>query len=204
MKESLGTFRARISYYGKDMPDDAQTQPTGQAPAEAESPTMAESAETVRRAVCPGSFDPIHRGHVEIIRRAARLFQEVVVAVSDNPRKKYFFDRETRLRLVRESLAGISGVVVEPLEAGLLARYAAERGAVALVKGLRSGQDYDYELPMAAMNRQLTDVETVFLPADPELLHVSSSLVKEVHGLGGEVGPFVPGPVYAALQQRLT
>ncbi|WP_047690478.1 pantetheine-phosphate adenylyltransferase [Kocuria sp. ZOR0020] len=156
----------------------------------------------MRRAICPGSFDPIHRGHVEIIRRAAMLFQEVVVAVSDNPKKTYFFDRSQRFELAEASLEGISGVVVEPLEEGLLARYAADRGAVALVKGLRSGQDYDYELPMAAMNRALTQVETVFLPANPELLHISSSLVKEVHGLGGDVEAFVPAPVLAALKAR--
>lgn len=139
---------------------------------------------------------------MEIIRRAAMLFQEVVVAVSDNPKKTYFFDRAQRLELAEASLAGISGVVVEPLEEGLLARYAQNRGAVALVKGLRSGQDYDYELPMAAMNRALTQVETVFLPANPELLHISSSLVKEVHGLGGDVREFVPEPVHAALSAR--
>ncbi|MDO5618318.1 pantetheine-phosphate adenylyltransferase [Kocuria sp.] len=159
---------------------------------------------SARRAICPGSFDPIHRGHVEIIRRTALLFPEVVVAVSDNPKKSYFFDRQQRLDLAEASLRGIPGVVVEPLEEGLLARYAADRGAVALVKGLRSGQDYDYELPMAAMNRALTAVETVFLPANPDLLHISSSLVKEVHGLGGDVAPFVPEPVYAALTARST
>lgn len=157
---------------------------------------------TIRRAICPGSFDPIHNGHVEIIRRAAKLFQEVVVAVSDNPKKSYFFERDQRLGLAEESLKGISGVVVAPLEEGLLARYAAERGAVALVKGLRSGQDYDYELPMAAMNRALTGVETVFLPANPDLLHISSSLVKEVHGLGGDVEAFLPTPVFRALNER--
>lgn len=157
---------------------------------------------SVRRAICPGSFDPIHHGHVEIIRRAATLFQEVVVAVSDNPHKTYFFDRETRLHTVRQALAEIGGVVVEPLETGLLAQYAAERGAVALVKGLRSGQDYDYELPMAAMNRELTGIETVFLPANPELMHLSSSLVKEVFTLGGEVENFVPGVVMKALEAR--
>lgn len=139
---------------------------------------------------------------MEIIRRAAVLFEEVVVAVSDNPNKTYFFDRAQRLQLVEASLQGISGVVVEPLQDGLLAQYAAQRGAVALVKGLRSGQDYDYELPMAAMNRALTQMETVFLPADPQLLHISSTLVKEVHGLGGEVAQFLPAPVLAALKAR--
>lgn len=158
----------------------------------------------VRRVICPGSFDPIHRGHVDIVRRAAVLFPEVVVAVSNNPHKTYLFDREQRLHLVRESLAGIDGVVVEPLDDGLVAHYARRRDAVALVKGLRSGQDYEYELPMASMNTTLADVETVFLPAAPQVLHISSSLVKEIHGLGGDVSGFVPEPVYAALQQQVS
>ncbi|ALU40411.1 phosphopantetheine adenylyltransferase [Kocuria flava] len=153
----------------------------------------------MRRAVCPGSFDPVHLGHVEVVERAAALFDEVVVAVSTNPHKRYRFDREERLELVRRSLAGVRGVVVEPMGEGLLAEYAARRGAVALVKGLRSGEDYAYEVPMATMNRHLTGVETVFLPGDPRYLHLSSTLVKEVHGLGGDVAPFVPAPVLAAL-----
>ncbi|GGG65073.1 phosphopantetheine adenylyltransferase [Kocuria dechangensis] len=152
----------------------------------------------MHRAICPGSFDPIHHGHVEVVARAAALFDEVVVAVSTNPRKRYRFDEAQRLALVEESLAGIGGVVVEPMGQGLLAEYAARRGAVALVKGLRSGEDYEYEVPMATMNRHLSGVETVFLPGDPRFLHVSSTLVKEVQGLGGDVSPFVPEPVLRA------
>ena len=153
----------------------------------------------MHRAICPGSFDPIHHGHVEVVARAAALFDEVVVAVSTNPRKQYRFDRERRLTLAAESFAGIAGVVVEPMGDGLLAEYAARRGAVALVKGLRSGEDYEYEVPMATMNRHLTAVETVYLPGDPRFLHLSSTLVKEVHGLGGDVSGFVPAPVLRAL-----
>lgn len=154
----------------------------------------------MHRAICPGSFDPIHNGHVEVVARAAALFDEVVVAVSTNPHKRYRFDADQRLALVRESLAGIAGVVVEPMGEGLLAEYAAQRGAVALVKGLRSGEDYAYEVPMATMNRHLTPVETVFLPGDPRFLHLSSTLVKEVQGLGGDVSGFVPEPVLRALR----
>lgn len=153
----------------------------------------------MHRAICPGSFDPVHNGHVEVVARAAALFDEVVVAVSTNPHKRYRFDLEHRLALAAESLAGITGVVVEPMGEGLLARYAARRGGVALVKGLRSGEDYAYEVPMATMNRRLTQVETVFLAGDPEFLHLSSTLVKEVHGLGGDVSAFVPAPVLRAL-----
>ncbi|MUN61850.1 pantetheine-phosphate adenylyltransferase [Kocuria sediminis] len=154
----------------------------------------------MHRAICPGSFDPIHNGHVEVVARAAALFDEVVVAVSTNPHKRYRFDHEQRLALAEESLAGITGVVVEPMGGGLLADYAAQRGAVALVKGLRSGEDYAYEVPMATMNRDLTRVETVFLPGDPRFLHLSSTLVKEVQGLGGDVSGFVPEPVLRALR----
>ena len=154
----------------------------------------------MHRAICPGSFDPIHNGHVEVVARAASLFDEVVVAVSTNPHKRHRFDADRRLALARESLAGIAGVVVEPMGPGLVARYAAGRGAVALVKGLRSGEDYEYEVPMATMNRSLTRIETVFLPGDPQFLHLSSTLVKEVHGLGGDVAEFVPAPVLRALQ----
>ncbi|KUG55368.1 MULTISPECIES: pantetheine-phosphate adenylyltransferase [Kocuria] len=154
----------------------------------------------MHRVICPGSFDPLHNGHVEVVARAAALFDEVVVAVSTNPHKRYRFDAERRLALAQESFEGVAGVVVEPMGAGLLAEYAAQRGAVALVKGLRSGEDYEYEVPMATMNRHLTGVETVFLPGDPRFLHLSSTLVKEVQGLGGDVSGFVPAPVLRALQ----
>lgn len=156
----------------------------------------------MRRALCPGSFDPLHLGHAAVIRRACKLFDEVIVAVSTNPNKTHRFDEATRLRLVREVFADEPAVVVEPLEAGLLADYAAEREAVALVKGLRNGADYDYELPMATMNRTLTGVETVFVPGEPSLLHVSSSLLMEVHGLGGDVTGYVPPSVMAAIRER--
>lgn len=156
-----------------------------------------------RRAVCVGSFDPIHLGHVGIIERAARLFDEVIVAVADNPSKTHRFPMEQRVRLVEQSLGpSASGrVSVEPLGRGLLAQYVRGRGAVAVVKGLRSGQDFDYELPMAGMNRSLTGMETVFLAAAPELAHLSSSLVKEVHGFGGDVSAFVSAAVLEALEQ---
>lgn len=124
------------------------------------------------------------------------------MAVSTNPNKKHRFDEQTRLRLVREVFADQPAVVVEPLKAGLIADYAADRDAVALVKGLRNGADYDYELPMATMNRTLTGVETVFVPGEPSLLHLSSTLVMEVHGLDGDVSNFVPPQVLEAIKGR--
>ena len=156
----------------------------------------------MRRAICPGSFDPLHLGHCAVIHRAARLFDEVIVAVSTNPNKTHRFSEDTRIKLVREVFADEPAVVVEPLASGLIADYAERREAVALIKGLRNSADYDYELPMATMNRSLTCVETVFLPGEPSLLHVSSSLVMEVAALGGDVASFVPDPVLRAIERR--
>ncbi|MDY6055661.1 pantetheine-phosphate adenylyltransferase [Micrococcus sp.] len=153
----------------------------------------------MRRAVCPGSFDPLHLGHVEVISRAAALYDEVVVAVSDNPRKSYRFSAAERVGLVRAALAGVEHVTVRSLGPGLIAHFCRDIGAQVIVKGLRNAADLEYEAPMAAMNRHLTGVETLYLPADPRWAAVSSSLVKEVHGLGGDVSPFVPAEVLARL-----
>ncbi|WP_394252423.1 pantetheine-phosphate adenylyltransferase [Arthrobacter pityocampae] len=153
------------------------------------------------RAVCPGSFDPLHNGHLEVISRAARLFDEVIVAVSTNYAKTYRFDLDQRLAFCAESLAHLPGVRVLPMGGGLLAEFCREQGASAVVKGLRSGLDFDYELPMATMNRHLADIDTVFLPTDTEFAHVSSTLLKEVASLGGDVTPFVPDAVNRHLQE---
>ena len=153
----------------------------------------------MRRAVCPGSFDPIHNGHLEVIARAASLFDEVIVAVSTNYAKKYRFPLEERIEMARETLASLRGIVVEPVGEGLLAEYCRQRGVSAIVKGLRSSSDFDYELPMATMNRQLSGVETVFLPAEAHYLHLSSTLIKEVATLGGSVSEYVPRSVLKRL-----
>ncbi len=153
----------------------------------------------MRRAVCPGSFDPIHNGHLEVIARAAGLFDEVIVAVSTNQAKKYMFTLAERLEMARETLASLKGIVVEPVGEGLLAEYCRQRGVSAIVKGLRSSSDFDYELPMATMNRQLSGVETVFLPAEAHYIHLSSTLIKEVFTLGGNVSEFVPRSVLKRL-----
>ena len=153
----------------------------------------------MRRAVCPGSFDPIHNGHLEVIARATNLFDEVIVAVSTNYAKKYRFSEKERLEIASETLESLAGVSVVPMGQGLLAEFCREHGASAVVKGLRSVQDYQYELPMAVMNRQLTGVETVFLAADSSYTHLSSSLIKEVAALGGDITDYVPRAVLKRL-----
>ena len=155
-----------------------------------------------RRCVCPGSFDPVTNGHLDVVRRAATLFDEVVVAVLTNPAKAGTFSLDERLQMLAESLPADPGIVVRAVPAGLLVDFCRGVDAHAVVKGLRSGTDFAYELPMALMNRHLTGLETVFLPGDPTLEHVSSSLVKEVAGHGGDISGLVPDGVLARLTQR--
>jgi pantetheine-phosphate adenylyltransferase len=156
------------------------------------------------RCVCPGSFDPVTNGHLDVVRRASALFDEVIVAVVTNPAKAGTFTLDERLDMLGRCLDGLAGVRVETVEPGrLLVDYCREVGAVALVKGLRSGTDFAYELPMALMNRHLTALETVFLPGDPLLEHVSSSLVKEVAAHGGDVAGMVPDHVLPRLLARV-
>jgi pantetheine-phosphate adenylyltransferase len=156
----------------------------------------------VSRAVCPGSFDPVTFGHLDIIGRAARLFDEVVVAVGVNPSKSRMFSAEERLEMLTTACADLPNVRVEGFT-GLVTEFCSTVDAVAIVKGLRSASDFDYELPMAHMNRALTDVETVFLPTSTGQSFVSSSLVKEVAGLGGDVAAFLPPAVHDRLLARL-
>jgi pantetheine-phosphate adenylyltransferase len=155
-------------------------------------------------AVCPGSYDPVTNGHVDVIRRATVLFDEVVVGVLANPVKRALFSLEDRVGLLEESIEGLDGIRVHPVAAGvLLVDFCRSVGASAVVKGLRSGTDFAYELPMALMNRHLSGLETVFLPGDPTLEHVSSSLVKEVAAHGGDVTGLVPDPVLPRLLTAL-
>ena len=149
----------------------------------------------MQRAVCPGSFDPVHNGHIEIIVRAANLFEEVVVAVSNNPAKNYRFSLQERMDMITETVRHIQGIIVVPMETGLLADFAREQGAQALVKGIRNSTDLNYEMPMATFNRHLSSVETVFLPADSRYQHVSSTLVKEIVGHKGDISDFIPHAV---------
>ena len=155
----------------------------------------------MRRAVCPGSFDPVTHGHLDVIGRAARLFDEVVVAVGVNPSKSRLFSPEERLDMLRRACGEWDNVRVAGFT-GLLTDFCAAEGVQAIVKGLRAVSDFDYELQMAQMNASLTDVETVFMPTSPEWSFLASSLVKEVARFGGDVSDLVPGFVHEALTSR--
>ena len=156
----------------------------------------------MRRAVCPGSFDPATFGHLDIVRRASRLFDEVVVAVGTNVSKNRLFDADERIAMMRQACADLANVSVEGFT-GLVTAFCVERDVTAIVKGLRAASDFDYELQMAQMNSSLSGIETVFIPTSPDRGFVSSSLVKEVAGFGGDVSAFVPDFVHARLKARL-
>ncbi|MBO1750744.1 pantetheine-phosphate adenylyltransferase [Actinotalea sp. BY-33] len=153
-------------------------------------------------AVCPGSFDPITLGHLDVVRRGTRLFDEVVVGVARNASKSALLSVEDRVGLARSAVAEIPGARVEVVP-GLLVDFCQEIGATALLKGLRGGADYDAELPMALMNRHLTGIETVFVPADRAVAHIASSLVKDVARHGGRVEDLVPPGVAELVRARL-
>ena len=155
----------------------------------------------LRTAVFPGSFDPITNGHVDIVRRALRLFDGIVVAVLQNASKQPHFTPEERVALIREVFAGDAGVEVDTFD-GLLVDYVQRKQATAIVRGLRAISDFEYEMQMAHMNRHLSPtVETVFLMPDETNSFLSSRLVKEVFSLGGDVAAFVPPAVERRLQQ---
>lgn len=146
-------------------------------------------------AVVPGSFDPVTLGHIDVIRRATKVFDEVHVLIVHNPDKDALLPMNERVRLMEEALeeAGLSNkAIVASYSVGLLVDYCTDVGAKVLVKGIRSQIDVAYETPMVIMNRSLADIETVFLLTDPQHAHVSSSLVREVAALGGDVSPYVP------------
>ena len=152
--------------------------------------------------MCPGSFDPVTNGHLDIVERASTLFDEVIVAVGVNKSKNRLFSAEERLAMLEQATAGLANVTVAGFT-GLLTTFCAEHDAHAIVKGLRAVSDYEYELQMAQMNASLTDIETVFVPTSPEWSFLASSLVKEVAAFGGDVSRLVPDFVLGPLTERL-
>ncbi len=155
----------------------------------------------MRRAVCPGSFDPPTNGHLDIIGRAAVLFDEVIVAVLVNEKKNGLFTVDERIAMLREITPGYPNVRIASFD-GLLVDFCRQHGVSAIVKGLRSG-DFDYEQQMAQMNQKLSGVDTLFMSTSPEYSFVASSLVKEVARLGGDVAHLLPAPVHRLLGERL-
>lgn len=155
----------------------------------------------MRRAVCPGSFDPVTRGHLDIIGRSAQLFDEVIVALLVNESKRGLFTVDERLDMLREVTKEHPNVRVESFQ-GLLVDFCREQGAQVVVKGLRAVSDFDYELQMAQMNIGLSGVETLFMPTNPVYSFIASSLVKEVAKWGGDVSTYVPEIVEQRLAER--
>ena len=157
----------------------------------------------MKTAICPGSFDPVTLGHMDIIRRASKIFDRVVVAVMVNPAKKAAFTLEERMELLRKAAAGMEGVEVAGFE-GFLADYARMRGACAIVKGLRAVSDFEYEFQMALINQKLnSDLETMFLTTQAQNMFLSSSMVKDIASFGGDISSFVPACILGDIQQRL-
>jgi pantetheine-phosphate adenylyltransferase len=153
-------------------------------------------------AVYPGSFDPFTYGHLDIATRAAKMFETTHIVVVHNPAKNPRLTTEQRVELITEILKNKPGnFVVSSLDTGLLVDYCESLGADALVKGVRTNVDLDYELPMAQVNRDLSGIETIFIPADPTHGFVSSSLVKQVFDLGGDISKYVPTEVVKALSK---
>ena len=157
----------------------------------------------IRRAIYPGSFDPVTHGHLDVIDRARKLFDEVIVAVAHNDQKYPLFSLEERLGLLKAALGKIKNVEVAPLD-GLLVNFAVERKATAVIRGLRAISDFEFEFQMALMNRKLeSNVETIFLMPKEEYTYLSSRIVKEIARLGGDVSGFVPAAVAKALGAKL-
>ncbi len=155
----------------------------------------------MRIGCCPGTYDPVTNGHLDIVARAAHVFDRVIVAVLINPGKQPMFTLEERLAMLKEATSDIAGIEVASFE-GLLVDYARERSVTAIVKGLRAVSDFDYELQMAQMNYRLARVETMFMSTNPSYSYLSSSLVKDVARNGGDVTGLVPEPVLQRLRER--
>jgi len=157
----------------------------------------------MRTVIYPGSFDPLTNGHLDVIERAAKLFDRVVVAVAASESKQPLFALEERLALVKQSVAGLANVEADAFE-GLLIQYVEQRGAQAVVRGLRAVSDFEFEFQLALMNRKLNErIETIFMMPKDTYTFLSSRIVKEIARLGGDVSAFVPAHVRASLLAKL-
>jgi pantetheine-phosphate adenylyltransferase len=178
--------------------------PTSLRPPQAGGARAASSPVRVMRgAVCRRSFDPVTLGHVDVFERAAAQFDEVVVVILVNPAKKGVFDLDERIAMINESTTHLPNLRVEAGQ-GLVVDFARSRGMTAIVKGLRTGTDFEYELQMAQMNRHIAGVDTFFVATTPRYSFVSSSLAKEVAMLGGDVSELLPEPVNRRMRERLS
>mgnify|MGYP004711438183 FL=1 len=156
----------------------------------------------MKRALTPGTFDPITSGHLDVIARASQLVDEVVVAVADSQKKGPLFTLEERVELVRQATAHLPNVRVEPFK-GLLVDFAKELDATVVVKGLRAITDFEYEFQMTAMNYQLSpQLETLFIMSPPQYMYLASSIGREISKMGGDIQQFVPPCVYEALKKK--
>ena len=157
----------------------------------------------MKRAIYPGSFDPVTNGHLDVVERARKLFDEVIVAVARNDEKQPLFSLDERLDLLRQTVGKINNVRIAQFD-GLLVEFAVRENANAVIRGLRAVSDFEFEFQMALMNRKLEDsVETMFLMPKEEYTYLSSRIVKEIARLGGDVSKFVPAPVAKALAAKL-
>ncbi len=157
-----------------------------------------------QKAIYPGTFDPVTYGHIDLIRRAAEIFSEVIVAVADNPRKKPIFTQKERVELLKKAVKDIPGVTIGHFK-GLVVDYAREQKAKVLIRGLRMISDFEYEFQMALTNRKLAgDIETIFLMPHESYSYISSHLLKETASLGADLADFLPGFVEKALKQKLS
>ena len=157
-----------------------------------------------RTVICPGSFDPVTLGHIDIITRASKMFDKVIVAVLTNPAKTPSFNTEERIELLKEATANIPNVEIDGFS-GLLAEYARKKNAVAVVKGLRAVSDFEYEFQMSLINKKLNPkLETIFYTANHDYMYLSSSIVKQVASLGGDIRNFVPPCIHDKIFNRLS
>ncbi len=156
----------------------------------------------MRRAIYPGSFDPVTNGHLDVIDRARKLFDELIVAVAHNDQKQPLFTLAERLELLRATIGNVDGVQIAPLD-GLLVDFAVQQRATAVIRGLRAVSDFEFEFQMALMNRKLeASVETIFLMPKEEYTYLSSRIVKEIGRLGGDIAKFVPPTVVEAFRRK--